>query len=314
MWEFSVSRAFSLLAETMPFVFLRLAVYFGGALAYLVAIGLGASVGYGVGHISDSPEAFGFWGGVIGFAGVSFAVYWLREYALYMLKAGHIAVLVERMQGHPLPEGQGQIDYARSVVTQRFGEANALFVLDQLIKAVIAAITGMIGGIAAFIPLPGLEGLVRLVNLVIRVSLTYVDEIILAYNFRINASNPWESARQGLVLYAQNSKRMIRNAAWLALMMWGLTLAIFIVVLAPMTALFYIFPGDIAGWSFVGAIVFAWAFKSAVLEPFAIAALMDVFFRVTEGQVPDPEWDRALSETSEKFRDIKERALGRQAA
>ena len=43
-------------------------------------------------------------------------------------------------------------------------------------------------------------------------------------------------------------------------------------MLAPMATLFYIMPSNLAGWSFVAAIIFAWAFKAAFLEPFAIAA------------------------------------------
>jgi hypothetical protein len=31
-----------------------------------------------------------------------------------------------------------------------------------------------------------------------------------------------------------------------------------------------------------------------VLEPFAIAALMAVYFDTIRGQVPDPEWDAKL--------------------
>ena len=132
----------------------------------------------------------------------------------------------------------------------------------------------------------------------IRLSLTYVDDIILGYNIKVGSQNPWESSRQGLVLYAQNGKTMVKNAIWLSLFLWIIALVIFIVMLAPMATLFYFLPGDIAGWSFVAAIVFAWAFKAAFLEPFAIAALMEVYFRVIEGQVPNAEWDRKLSEAS----------------
>jgi hypothetical protein len=310
MWDFSVNRTLGLMVQTLPFILMRMVVYFGITIAYLVATGAGALVGYGVGHVSDDPGAFGFWGGAIGFGLVSFAVYWIREYILYILKAGHIAVMVELMQGGALPAGQGQIDYARDIVTARFGEANVLFALDQLIKGAIGAITGLIGGIAAFIPLPGLNGLVAFVNTVIRLSLTYVDEIILGYNIRLNSQNPWETSRQGLVLYAQNGRIMVKNAIWLSLMLWVVAIVIFIVMLAPMAGLFYLLPGDIAGWSFVAAIVFAWAFKSAFLEPFAIAALMDVYFRTIEGQVPNVEWDRKLSEASAKFRELKDKAMG----
>jgi hypothetical protein len=310
MWDFSVGRTVGLMLQTLPFIVMRMIVYFGITIAYLVAVGAGALVGYGVGHISDDPAAFSLWGGFVGFGVVSVAVYWIREYILYILKAGHIAVMVELMQGKALPDGKGQIDYAKDVVTARFGEANVLFALDQLVKGCIAAITGLVGGIAAFLPLPGLDGLVAFINTVIRLSLTYVDEIILGYNIKLNSRNPWETSRQGLVLYAQNGKIMVKNAIWLSIMLWVVALVIFIIMLAPMAGLFFLLPGDIAGWSFVAAIVFAWAFKAAFLEPFAIAALMDVYFRVIEGQTPNVEWDRRLAEASAKFRELKEKALG----
>jgi hypothetical protein len=33
-----------------------------------------------------------------------------------------------------------------------------------------------------------------------------------------------------------------------------------------------------------------------------------VFFRATEGQEPDPEWEQRLEKTSGKFRDLREKA------
>lgn len=308
-WDFSIGRSLGLMMQTMPFILMRMAVYFGIAIGYIIATGAGAAIGYGVGHVSDDPGSFAVWGGIIGFGVVSVGVYWIREYVLYILKAGHIAVMVELMQGKPLPQGRGQIEHARQVVTARFGEAHMLFVLDQLIKGVIAAITGLVGGIAVFVPLPGLQGLASFINTVIRMSLTYVDEIILGYNIKLGSQNPWETSRQGLILYAQNGKTMVKNAIWLSIFLWAIAIVIFIVMLAPMATLFYFLPDDIAGWSFIAAIVFAWAFKAAFLEPFAIAALMEVYFNVIEGQVPNAEWDRKLSEASAKFREIKDKAL-----
>jgi hypothetical protein len=309
MWDFSIGRTLGLLAQTYPFILLRMLDYFGITFAYIVATGGGAAIGYGIGHVSDDPAAFSIWGAVIGIGVVSIALYWIREYLLYILKAGHIAVMVELMQGKPLPKGEGQISHARQVVAARFGEANVLFVLDQLIKGVTRAITGLVGGVGMILPIPGLQGLLSFINTIIRMSLTYVDEIILGYNIKIGSTNPWETSRHALVLYAQNGKRMVKNAIWLTVMLYVLAIFIFLAMLAPMATLFYFMPGHIAGWSFVAAIVFAWAFKAAVLEPFAIAALMAVYFEVIEGQVPNPEWDGKLAEVSGKFRELKDRAL-----
>ncbi|MEQ1942144.1 hypothetical protein ABMA32_06940 [Mesorhizobium sp. VNQ89] len=311
MWDFEIGRTLGIVIRTWPFVILRIIVYFGITIAYIVATGTGAGVGYGVGHIFDDggPLSFSVWGGIFGFGLVSMLLFWLREYILYMVKAGHIAVMVQLIDGHDVPGGQSQIGYAQAVVRERFVEANVLFVLDQLIKGVVRVITGLLGGMAAVLPIPGLLGIVKFVNTVIRMSLTYVDEIILGYNIRVGSTAPFETGRQGIVLYAQNGRTMLKNAVWLTVMTWVLGIVIFFLTLAPAATILYAMPGQLAGWAFVLAIVFAWAFISAFVEPFVIAALMQVYFRVIEGQVPDPDWDARLSEASAQFRELKDRAL-----
>ena len=311
MWDFDIGRTLGIMARTWPFILLRMAVYFSITLAYVLATGAGAGVGFGVGYAFEEqggPGAFAFWGGLVGFGLVSAFVYWVREYILYIVKAGHIAVMVRLIDGQDIPGGQMQITYARDIVTDRFAEANVLFVLDQLIKGVVRVITGLLGGIAAFLPIPGLQGLVRFANTVIRLSLTYVDEIILGYNIRMESTEPFESGRRGIVLYAQNGTTMLKNAVWLAIFLWVLSFAVFLVMIAPAGAVLYMMPGQLGGWAFVLAVVFAWAIKAALLEPFAIAALMQVYFRVIEGQEPNPEWDRRLTEASKDFRKLRDRA------
>jgi len=310
MWDFSIGKTIGILLKTMPFIVMRMLIYFAITLAFILATGVGAGIGYGVGSVSDSPESFAVWGGFFGMGLVGTAVYWAREWLLYMVKTAHIAVIVRLIDGEALPEGKGQVAYGREIVTARFGEANTLFALDQLIKGVIAAITGLIGGVAAFLPIPGLDGIARFANTVIRLSLTYVDEIILGYNIRGNSDNAWESARRGLVLYAQNGLKMVKNAVWLSIFLWILSIGVFLLALAPAAAILYLFPGEIAGYSFIIAIVFAWAFKAAVLEPFAITALMAVYFDTIRGQVPDPDWDAKLMGASEKFRALTESTRG----
>ncbi len=298
--------------RTMPFIIFRMIVFFGITIAYILATGSGGAIGYGIGRISADPEApgsFAVWGSVIGLGLVSVVVYWIREYILYIVKAGHIAVMVELLQGKELPMGRSQIDHAKAVVTERFVETNVLFAVDQLVKGVIRAITGLLGGIANFIPIPGLDTLVGFINSVIRMSLTFVDEIILGYAIKTGSTNPWASARTGIVLYAQNGKMMVKNAIWLSVFMWIVSILIFVLFLTPAASLLYFFPGQAGGWAFVIAIVFAWAFKAAFLEPFAIAALMDVYFRVIEGQQPNAEWERKLDGASNKFRDMAGKAM-----
>lgn len=311
MWDFSFFRACGLVIRTSPFILLRIIVYFGMAFAYVFFTGVGVGVGYGIGAFGTDAfqaNAAGI-GGLVGFGMTAAVIYFLREYILYVVKAGHIAVLVELNDGKPLPRDKGQIEYAKEVVRERFLEASVLFLLDQLIKGVIGAITGLIRGVAGLLPIPGLQGLMNLLHAFLRVAAGFIDEVILAYLIRTKSENPWQSAREALVLYGQNYKIMLKNAAFLTLFIYILSAAIFVLFLTPAAALVYFLPG---GWSVAGfltALVFAWAFKAAVLEPVAIACLMQVYFKTIEGQTPNPEWDAKLSGLSKKFQTIKDKAL-----
>ncbi|WP_305987933.1 hypothetical protein [Roseibium sp. MMSF_3544] len=311
MWDFDFSRAVGLMVRTFPYLIFRVIVYGGIAVAYVVVTGFGAGVGYGLGWFGgpDSQAGFAFWGGLLGFGLTATVIYLLREYLLYTVKAGHIAVLVELMDGKDLPDGQGQVAYGAKVVKERFVQSSALFGLDQLVKGVIRAISGVVEGIASVLPIPGLNGLVSLFRAFMKVAVGFVDEVILAHAIRTRSDNAWASAREALVLYGQNYQPMLKNAAFIALFTYIIAILVFFIMLAPAAALVYLMPGSWSAGGLVFAVIFAWAVKAAVLEPLAITLMMQVYFKVTAGQTPNPEWDAKLSQMSDKFVEIKEKAF-----
>jgi len=67
------------------------------------------------------------------------------------------------------------------------------------------------------------------------------------------------TARDGLILYAQNYQHFLKNALWLSVFLWLLTLAIFIFLLGPAAALVALLPGVMSGFGFAVALVFAGA-------------------------------------------------------
>lgn len=311
MWDFSITRSLRLMVQTLPFVLLRMAVYFGVAVTYILVTGAGAGIGWGIGGFGnvDFRANATFWGGTIGFVVVGAVMYFLREYILYMVKAGHIAVLVKLIGGEKIPNGRSQITHAREEVTNRFAQASILFGVDQLIKGVLRAITGLVRGILTILPIPGAKQFVTVVQAFLRIAIGFVDEVILAYAIRTESTNAWASARTGLVLYAQNYRPMLRNAAWLALIVYGLSFIVFLVMLAPASLVVYLVPGAWSAGGIVFALLFAWSFKAALLEPFAITCMMEVYFRTIEGQVPDEAWEAKLDQLTGKFSKLKEKAL-----
>jgi hypothetical protein len=313
MWDFSFGRALSMVMQTLPFIVLRLVVYIGIALAYVVSVGIGGTLGWGFGHLGsnmDAPASGALWGSLIGFGLVSGVLYFAREYVLYLVKAAHIAVLVEIYDGKQVPAGQSQIGFGATYVKSHFAQSSVLFGVDQLIKGVLRALFGTINFLTAFLPIPAVQQLIRIAEGFVRMSLTYVDEIILAHLIRTQTKNPWGTARDGLVLFAQNYMHFLKNAVWLSVIMWFLTLLLFLVLLAPAFGLVALLPSNSALWALGFSVVIAVALKKAIMEPIAIAALMQVYFKEIEGQTPNPEWIAKLDGVSAKFRTLGQKAAG----
>ena len=289
MKDFSFGEVLGLMRKTGPFLVFRFLIYFGITLAFVIITGTGAGLGYGVGLIAKQAATGGMWGGIIGFGIASAILYFIREYLLYIVKAGHIAVLVELSEGREIPGGKGQIEYARKQVQERFATSSVLFGLDQLIKGILGAFNRTFLSIGSFLPIPGAQGAIKFFNKIFNLSLTYLDEVILAYLMKTNAENPWESSRTALILYAQNYKAFLKNAVWLAVFIWALTFVVFLLVLGPVALLVGLFPGSAGPLTLIIALVFAWAIKQAVIEPVGMIALMQVFFKVTAGQTANPD-------------------------
>ncbi len=304
-------QAIGLIMKTLPFIILRLVIYFGITLAFILITGTGAGIGWGLGSFSadmQTSASFSMWGGIIGFGLTAGVVFLAREYLLYMVKAAHIAVLVELMDGKELQRGRSQISHGQKIVKERFVEANILFALDQIIRGVIRAVTGIVRTIMSIVPIPGLRQLMGVVRAFLNIAVGFIDEVILAYGIRIRAENPWDSARTALILYGQNYKIMLKNAAWLTVIIYGLSFLVFLMVLAPAGVIAFLIPGGWSAFGIVVALLLAWSVKAAVLEPLALTCMLQVYFPAIEGQVPDPEWEQKLNDVSGKFRQMGEKA------
>ena len=313
MLDFRTGRILGLLLRTLPFIALRVIVYVGITIAYVVAVGVGSGIGLLFGKIGGGGGAGAGIGGLIGFGIVSGLLFWAREYLLYLVKAGHIAVLVELLDGRTIPNGKSQIDYATTVVKQHFATSSMLFGLNQLIRGILRVFNRLPVSIASWLPIPGLDAVVKLVDAVINTSLSHLDQVILAQILRSNSvaaagANPWAIARDSTVLYAQNYKGVLKNAAFLTFVIWGLTLLILLLVAAPIAALVGLFHVQAGLWTFALAVIAALSLKAALIDPFATVALIQVYDKITAGQTPNPEWAAKLESMSGKFRELIQKA------
>ncbi len=304
---FYLGEATSITFKTLPFIFLRLAIYFLFGLVFCIYWVLVYFVANAFASLHQYATV-AIW--VIAFLIPFPIIRFLREYVFYVLKAGHVAVMAELAITGKLPEGMGQIAWGKKQVMARFKQTSVLFLVDRLVAGVIAAINGVMWRVGhVFSGIPGVGGLVKLANLVLRFSLTYVDEAILARNFVNEKETVWQSAKTGLVLYAQIWRQVLATALMLGIFaMLSYTVLAF-VFLIPFLGFAQAIPGS-TPFFVIGALVFAAVIKLALFDPWTLANMMLVYLNETKNLAVDPVWEEKLETFSKKFKEIKKRALG----
>lgn len=312
MCEFSIFRALGLLIRTWPFVLMRTAVHLGIAVGVVIAAGVGAVAGQALAGLGgEAPgSSAALWGGGAGFLLASLAVVFLRGRGLHRVTAPHLSALIEALDRRPLPIGRSQVALANGIVAERFGDESALIALDSLVRGVIRTATGLVDDLLVdILPVSALDRLARASGAQLRLTLGLIDAVVLAHATRTRWENAWEAAHDGLVLYTQNARPLMANAVWLSLVGWALAGLVAFAALSLASSLAVVLPG--VPWAGVLlAVVFGWSVKAALFEPFAIACMLQLHLRLTQDQEPLPEWRGRLTQVSDTFRQLGERALG----
>jgi len=300
-----LGRALKLVTRTLPIALVRLGalmLFWLAALAYLAAVG---GIAWLVGQVIPLVGVVVF---VVGIGGLGFLYRWAQRYVLYLIKAAQIAVMAELLVREELPPGTNQLAWGKQRVQDRFGEASAMFIVDQMVSGVVSVFTSAVYRVASWVPGNALRGLVRAVNRVLRFSLEYVDEAILARSFWTDTEDVWANARDGVVLYGMVWKPLLMNA--IALMLLSLVPFVLVVIIlaAPVGLLLSAVSTPVAGGVIIGMLLLAWLAKVAIGDTFAMAAMLATYHRETADLTPDPAMTARLEGISDQFRGLQERA------
>jgi hypothetical protein len=299
--------AFRLLMKTLPILLIRLGATLAFWVAALVYLAIVGGVAFMIGKAVD-------WLGFIIFivALVSVIPFYnlAYRYVFYMIKAAHIAVMAEMLTNEnlQLPAGRGQLDWGKQRVTERFGQVNGMFVVDELVQGVVGAFTRTVYSIASWLPGDTLRTLIGIVNRIIRYATSYIDEAVLARSFWEEDENIWENARDGVVLYAMSWKPILTAAVALMLLSFVPAIVAFVIFALPVGLLLSLISQQLAGWSLIFLLLLSWLVKVAVGDAFAVAAIIATYRRETAGKVPDAAMSAQLDSISDKFSDLKNRA------
>jgi ribosomal protein S27AE len=205
-----------------------------------------------------------------------------RHYLGYLLKAGHVAVIARAFRDGTTPDNPFRTGV--QMVRQRFVTANVYFVIDKLVAGAVKQLQRIFGRLTnMFKGVPGMDALTKLGKMFIDISLGYVDECCLGYTFYNDTQNAYKSAADGVVIYAQNWKTLLKNAA---ITMFAVILAFVIVTVVAMLCFGAVFrlcgfggeAGGIAG--FVLGLLSAYAIKYAFIDTWIMVKMMSVYMEV----------------------------------
>ncbi|OGQ21464.1 MAG: hypothetical protein A3I05_08865 [Deltaproteobacteria bacterium RIFCSPLOWO2_02_FULL_44_10] len=299
-----LGEATSIVFKTFPYIFLRFLVYGAFAIGFLVYLGVVYLIAEALAGLHEHARLF-VW---VLALGASYPLIRLaQEYLLYLVKAGHLAVITELIMHGSLPQGVSQTTWGKEAVKKRFASTSALFLVDRLVAGVIRTLNGVMWRITSFFGvIPGVAALTKIGTTVLHFSLTYVDEAILARNFLRKDESIWESAQTGLVLYAQAWREILKTALVLGAISMIFLPVLFLLLLGPFLAAGYAFPS--IKFLFVLAAIFgAYVIKAAFLDPWMLTNMILTYVRTTEGMAVNPEWNDKLASMSKKFRKLQEK-------
>ena len=226
------------------------------------------------------------------------------HYIGYMFKAGHIAVITEAVVTGSVPDHQ--LAYGKQRVVERFGTANVYFIIDKLVSGAVKQIQrgiGRLGNALKFVP--GMGIITSLAQMFVEMSLGYVDECCLGFTFLKREQSAFRSAADGVVIYAQNWKKLLGNAAkTMVLVIIGfavITLALFMAIML----VFRLF--NWPGWAaFIIALLISLTIKSAFVDSFILTRTMVAYIGVAPTTVITFDLYGKLSGLSRKFKKLWE--------
>ena len=292
-------NAEQLFRKTMPFCMAKCAL--GGVMVLIMGVLLAIFAGIGW-LFGDTGLFIGF---IIWCGSIKYVHLLIMNYVGYLFKAGHIAVLAEAAATGRVPANQ--VEYGKELVKERFVTANVYFALDKLVAGAVKQIQRKIEKASNYLDfIPGMDKAASLVKWFVELSLGYIDECCLGYTFYQSQQGAFQSACDGVVIYAQNVKHLLKNAAMTMLKLVLATLAAVLVIFIPVGVLF-----KLLKWSglfaFILACLIAWVVKFAFLDSYVLCQTMAGYMAVAPTTQITFDLYGKLSRISSSFKELWEK-------
>lgn len=227
----------------------------------------------------------------------------INHYFGYLVKAGHVAVIARTFEEGKVPDNC--LATGKSMVKQRFVTSNAYFAIDKLVSGSVKQLQRALGRVTdkVFGAIPGADSVKSATNFFLEISLGYIDECCLGYTFYKDEDSAFKSACDGVVIYAQNWKTLLKNAAITAL-----TVIVSLVVVTIIAFVIFGFSFRMLGWSgfaaFILSLMTAWVVKYAFIDSWMMVKMMHSYMQVAPDTKITFNLYNTLCGLSAKFREL----------
>ena len=291
--------------KTMKFVWLKLAL---GGCAILFSIVFGMIL-LGIAALSQNDGMVGFF--LMLWLGASAGGVGITQYYIgYLLKAGHIAVVTHFVKTGSLPEDQ--FAFGKQAVKEKFATAAAYFAVDRLVAGAVRQINGTLNIVGSFLEkIPGMESLVSFAKSFVNIALGNLDECCMAYTFYHAEQSSFKSAADGVVIYFQNWKSILKDA---------LKTAVIAVIVSGVAWFFFMFgifgilgvlgvPGMMGLLAaLVLTVMIMMVVKSSIMDSYTMVCMVCSYLRVAPTtEITFDLYDK-LCRLSSKFKSLLQKA------
>lgn len=290
-------KASQIYTKTLKFVWMKLAL--GLATVLLSGILLAICLGLTVLFKSSGATFIMF---CIWLAGTGIIDNILNHYFGYLVKAGHIAMVATAVSTGQLPENQ--FEAATEMVKKRFITSNVYFVVDRLVSGAVKQLQNTVTKIdSLFGNIPAVNAIMSFAKIFIGIALGYVDECCLGYTFMKPEQGAFKSAADGVVIYFQNWKRLLKNA-------FGMTIMVIVTVIVSTLLVFAIFGGlfSLLHWpgifGFLISFFVAYAIKTAFIDSYMMVKMMVSYLEVAPQTEITFDLYGKLCKLSKKFKEL----------
>lgn len=298
-------KAFEIFKKTMTFVWIRLGIN----LAISVGVILWTIIWLAIAGAADNGFMF-----LLAFIAIVFSgkiVGIVQQYIGYMIKSAQIAVVAEIFQTGSIPDNM--FEFGKKRVKSKFAQANVYILLDKLVSGSVRQINKVVNSTVGWIEklVPQASFITNIVQKFTTLTLTYVDECCLCYTFMKDEQSAFKSAADGVVIYFQNWKSLLKSSAKGTGITLIVELAVGIIIYLIVMAIVGIFDASFAWFiALIAAICIVISLRDAFLGSYMMIYTMENFNKeVQTGKISVDLYGK-LCGISKKFKELFEKGGG----